>query len=199
MTLPSPEYWEAKADELSRTGLDTIRASAAGWAATTTVLLGLAGTVTLVKAPETVEKIDLSVRGFVVACSIAAVVLAFFSVASTARASRGFPKRFRPLNGIQLAQWHKQEAGQARAWLAFGKLTGMLAAVLLLLASVISLLASASGDVPPRWVLVRTDGGAVQCGELQRDGTNLVLDHNGNRLLALDHGIATTTVVDSCP
>ncbi|WP_158708426.1 hypothetical protein [Streptomyces sp. NRRL S-244] len=195
MTELASEYWENKAEEASRASLSTIQASAAAWATTTSTLLGLFGAVAIVQGPSSIEKLNESDRGTVVVLVTMAAIFAFVSVLATARASRGIPKRFSPLTGIKLAQWHKEETGWARALLRFGRLSGLAAAALVLSAGLVALTASPK----PQLVLVRTETGALQCGTLVRDGSQLVLSKGDVELLRLDKGMANVTVVEQCP
>ena len=99
----SPEYWEQRATELSRTSLETIRASATAWAATTTALLGVFGTVAIVKGPDSISALQGTSRDVVTGLVVGAAVVAFTSVLATGYASRGPTKRYAPLTGLRLA------------------------------------------------------------------------------------------------
>jgi hypothetical protein len=198
----APEYWEEQATELSRTQLSTVRDAAKAWSATTTALLGVFGTVAIVQGPTSVEKLTEDIRKWVVTAIVAAAILVVCSVLATARASRGPTKRYRPLTGLILAKWSKDETGKARWWLLVGQVTAVLAACLVLATGVAVLVSAASGTKGSAGssVVVRTEQGAVKCGALAQKGGRLVLqDADGDEMLALDTGVADVTSVTSCP
>jgi hypothetical protein len=197
----SAEYWEQRAAELSRTSLETVRASATAWAGTTTALLGVFGTVAIVKGPDTISALAGTTRDAVTGLVIGAAVVAFVSVLATGYASRGPTKRYAPLTGLRLAKWTRLTTRKARTALLAGQATGIVAA-LLVLAAGITAAVSGSGSPAPSGesVLVRTSAGGLQCGVLKRSGRGLVLaDSSGGTLLYLGSGVAEVTAVTSCP
>jgi hypothetical protein len=201
--MPSAaEYWEQRATELSRTSLETIRASATAWAATTTALLGVFGTVAIVKGPESISALDGTSRDVVTGLVIGAAVVAFASVLATSYASRGPTKRYTPLTGLRLATWTRRTARSARTALLVGQATGVAAALLVLAAGVTAAVSGTGGGSAPaaQSFLIRTSDGALQCGVLKRSGRNLVLaGSSGATLLDLSSGVAAVTTVSSCP
>jgi hypothetical protein len=202
VTLSSEEYWEQRATELSRTSLDTVRTSATAWAATTTALLGVFGTVAVIKGPDSIAKLKGTSQTVVTVLIVAASVLAFVSVLATARASRGPAKRFTPLNGLKLKKWTRDNASDAHRDLTIGRVTGVLAALLVLAAGIVGTVAEARTQTTPSGAsfLVRTTDGALQCGVLGRSGTGLELvDGSGTKLLDLSSEVAEVTAVTSCP
>jgi hypothetical protein len=198
----SAEYWEQRATDLSRTSLDTIRASATAWAATTTALLGVFGTVAIVKGPDSISALHGTSQGAVTGLVVAAAVIAFVSVLATGYASRGPTKRYSPLNGLKLALWARRTAGSAYVTLIVGQVTAILAALLILSAGITATISGTGGGAAPssESFLVRTSDGALQCGVLKRSGSTLVLaDGSGATLLNLSSGVAAVTAVTSCP
>lgn len=201
MTQIAPEYWEQRANDLSRTSLDTVRASATAWAATTTTLVGVFGTVAVVKGPDTLGELAGGGRDAVTGLVIGAAAVAFVSVLATAFASRGPTKRYSPLNGLHLKLWTIETTRQARTALIIGQVTAIVAALCVLAAGVTAAVAPGSGAASSNTsYLVRTSGGALQCGVLARAGTKLVLENgSGTVLLSLSSGVAEVTQVASCP
>ncbi|GEM_PF-7055088 len=198
----APEYWEQRANELSRTSLETIRASATAWAATTTALLGVFGTVAIIKGPDSISALEGTSRDVVTGLVVGAAVMAFTSVLATGYASRGPTKRYTPLNGLKLAAWTRRSARSAHTALLVGQATGIAAALLVLAAGItVTVSGSGGGSAPSsESFLVRTSDGAVQCGVLRRSGNHLVLaDSSGATLLDLRFGVAAVTTVTSCP
>jgi hypothetical protein len=201
VTQSSPEYWEQRANDLSRTSLDTVRASATAWAGTTTTLIGVFGTVAVVKGPDTLAQLAGVTRDVVTGLVIGAAVIASVSVLATAYASRGPTKRFAPLTGLRLALWTRRTTRNARKALLVGQATAVVSAVCILAAGITAAVgtgnSAASSDTS---YLVRTSGGALQCGVLARSGGELVLENgSGAVLLALSSGVADVTPVPSCP
>ena len=198
----APEYWEQRATELSRTSLETIRASATAWAATTTTLLGVFGTVAIVKGPDSISALEGTSRDVVTGLVVGAAVVAFISVLATGYASRGPTKRYTPLTGLKLATWTRQTARRAHNALLIGQATGIAAALLVLAAGITATVSGSGGSSAPssESFLVRTSDGALQCGVLNRSGNNLVLtDSSGATLLDLRSGVAAVTAVTACP
>jgi hypothetical protein len=198
----APEYWEQRATELSRTSLETIRASATAWAATTTTLLGVFGAVAIVKGPDSISALQGTSRDVVTGFVVGAAVVAFASVLATGYASRGPSKRYTPLTGLRLAAWTRRTTRNAHTALLVGQATGIVAALLVLAAGVTAAVSGSAGGSAPsgQSFLVRTSDGALQCGVLKRSGSNLVLaDSSGGTLLDLESGVAAVTTVTSCP
>jgi hypothetical protein len=197
----APEYWEERANDLSRTSLDTIRASATAWAATTTTLVGVFGTVAVVKGPDTLAQLAGADRDAVTGLVIGAAAVAFVSVLATAYASRGPTKRYSPLTGVQLKLWTMKTTRQARAALLAGQATAIVSALCILAAGITAAVGSGNGAAPSDTsYLVRTSDGALQCGVLARSGTGLVLKNgSGTVVLSLTSGVANVTQVSSCP
>jgi hypothetical protein len=198
MTQSAPEYWEQRAADLSRTSLDTIRASATAWAATTTTLIGVFGAVAIVKGPDTLAQLAGVNRSVVTGLVIGAAAIAFVSVLATAYASRGLTKRYSPLTGTQLKLWTIETTRQARVALLVGQATAIVSALCVLAAGITA--ATAAGDTTAPSYLVRTSGGGLQCGVLTRSGSGLVLENGvGAVILSLSSGVADVTPVASCP
>jgi hypothetical protein len=198
----APEYWEQRATELSRTGLETVRASATAWAATTTTLLGIFGAVAIVKGPDSIAALEGTSRDVVTGLVVGAAVVGFVSVLATGYASRGPTRRYAPLTGLRLAKWTKLTTRKARTALLVGQATGIVAALLVLAAGITAAISgSGGGTAPPgQSFLVRTSEGALQCGVLKRSGHALALaDNSGATLLYLGSGVADVTAVSSCP
>lgn len=200
MSQLSPDYWERRATELSRTSLETVRASATAWAATTTTLMGLFGTVTIIKGPESLSNLGDTIRVVVVTLLILAAVSAFVSVLATAQASRGPTKRYIPLTGLRLAKWTKETTRRSRTALLIGQISGISSAVMILSAGVAATVATIDPPEKGDVFLVRTSNGAVQCGVLRRSGAGLELvDDKGDVVLRLSSGVAEIAASTSCP
>jgi hypothetical protein len=201
--MPSAaEYWEQRATELSRTSLETIRASATAWAGTTTALLGVFGSVAIVKGPDTISALDGTSRDIVTGLVIGAAVVASASVLATGYASRGPTKRYAPLTGLRLAAWTMRTSRSAHRALLIGQVTGLAAALLVLAAGITAAVSGTGGGSVPaaQAFLIRTSDGALQCGVLKRSGGHLMLaDNSGATLLDLSSGVAAATTVSSCP
>jgi hypothetical protein len=198
----SPEYWEQRATDLSRASLDTIRASATAWAATTTALMGVFGTVAVVKGPDTLAQLTGTSRQAVIGLIVGAAAAAFVSVLATAYASRGPTKRYSPLTGLKLKLWTVRATRRARAALLVGRATAIASALLILAAGIIATVAGTGQGAAPSGVsyLVRTSDGALQCGVLARSDGQLVLtDGSGVVVLTMNSGVAEATAVASCP
>lgn len=201
MIQPSGEYWEERAADASRTSLDTVRASATAWAATTTTLIGVFGAVAVVKGPDTLSGLTGVTRGLVTGLVIGAAVIASASVLATAYASRGPMKRFAALTGLQLSIWTKQTTRKAHRGLLVGQATAVAAAVCILAAGITAAVGT-GGSAPSSDTsyLVRTTGGALECGVLAQSGGKLALENAaGAVVLNLSSGVATVTQVPSCP
>lgn len=202
MTQSAPEYWEQRATDLSRTGLDTVRASATAWAATTATLLGVFGTVAVVKGPATLSDLTSTSRATVTGFVVGAAAIAFVSVLATAYASRGLTKRYAPLTGLNLKLWTIKTTRRAGAALLVGQTTAIVSALLILAAGTTASIAGTSSGGAPSGAsyLIRTSDGALQCGVLGRSGDKLVLkEASGVVVLSLSSGVVEVTAVTSCP
>ena len=197
----SAQYWEDRAVELSRTSLDTIRSSATTWAATTTALLGVFGTVTVVAGPSSLSDLDGSTKDIVAVLIIAAAVVATVSVLATGYASRGPAKKFTPLNGMRLAKWTVETTRKANVALWIGRLTGVAAALIVLAAGSVAIIGETNkSSAPPPSYLVRTTSGALNCGSLKlADGKLELANGAGATILDLSSGVAAVASVASCP
>jgi hypothetical protein len=196
----APRYWEEKAEELSRTGLSTIQTRAAAWAGTTATLLGLFGTVAIVAGSDTISDFTSGVQFTIIVLTVAALLCAFYAVVATALAAQGVPRKFKPLTGKSLAKWHVEESDLAADRLQSGRGATVLAAVLIVIAGIVAMVATALKPDSGVAALIRTDRGAVECGYLSRNNGDLILrDVEGDQLLILDRGIAAATIVSVCP
>lgn len=198
--MQEEEYWEQRAADLSRTGLDTIRASATTWASVTATLFGIVGTVGLIKAPDAIEKVGDPAKTAVTGLVLLAAVAGVASVIATGLASRGPITRVSPLTGLRLAAWTRKATGKARQRLVFGQVAGVLAALLLLAGGLVGTIAAATADpkTTKAWFVVRT-ADAVECGVLVRTKSGLTLeDGEGNEVLDLSSGVRDISQVTSC-
>jgi hypothetical protein len=205
MTVIPPDtktakYWQGKLDELDRTQLDTVRATAAKWQGTISTLLGVFGTVAFVTGANTIEKLapdDADTARFAVT---AAAALALGAVLSATYAAQGLPRRHKNPDWPWLEKQSREQAGKALTWLRVSQVLAILAVGLVVVGSVVVLWSSpAKQAAPPANALVRVADGSVRCGAVTTsDGTVGVKFPDGTTV-RLGAANQLVTTVATCP
>jgi hypothetical protein len=199
MALSEAQYWELQATEYSRTSLTRIRAVATAWAATISTLIGLFGVVAVVTGPKAIDDFGDGVQLFLLMIIGGAFVAAFLAVSWTALAAQGVPKRFRPVTGLKLLSWTREETQKASNRLQKGRVAALIAGGLIGVAGITAMAATALAPGAGVNALIKTRDGQIQCGQLKRgtDGSLTAVFVGGS--LVLRSGIEDATVVDGCP
>lgn len=192
-------YWENQVDELRRTGLASIRDTAAKWQGTTAALVGVFASVAFARGPATFREfgVDGAASSRLFALLLIAALVAFAAVACSAQAAQGVPSVRHYWTGDRLRDWTAAEAEKAVRWLAFGRVLTLLAA-LLTLGGWLTVASAAIGrtEVATPQGLVQTADGRVVCGMLRNPSAVEVIVAGRAYSLAPNDRVE---IVDSCP
>lgn len=190
--------WEKKAAELEFEALSKVRGAAEKWAATLTALLGLIGTVAIIKGPEEVGDLGDDAKLAIGVLLAIAFLAALTASLLAAYAAQGTPKDLKWPNGPGLRKWEHDEAQQAKQQLFWSRFTTVAAVLLIAAAAAVAWLADSpakSGST----VLFTPTAGQPLCGSLVNGAKGLQLKV-GEKQIALPSGPYDQVVpVDSCP
>lgn len=196
---PDDKRWGTEALDITHGSLKAVQASATSWAATITALLGIGGTVAVVKGPDTFAKLSTGTGNVVFWLSAASGLLAAAAIVFASLAAQGTPHRVQGLDGYALKRITADGARLAADRLLWSRTFTVVAAASVLLAVGISWKAGiATGTPSSTSALAVTSDGVVRCGTLQAGSDGAVMMTAGTAHYALRDGAPITTV-DSCP
>lgn len=200
-TSPSDLKWEEKADQLEFDALTRVRSAAEKWAASQAAIIGLLGTIMLVKGREDIGELT-TLNQVVVALLLAgALLLALVAAYLTALAAQGTPEQVQWPSGPRLRAWEREQALQAKKRLKLSRILTVLTVACLVLAVAVTWFGDAKKETSsPSVVVLRADGAAV-CGELAAgaDGALTVKPAKGEPLPVTGSDVSSLTAVDGCP
>jgi len=164
--MPTPEsiYWQDRFDELRRTELDSVRATAGKWQATIATLLGVFGSVAFVGGISKVDDLNDAAAAAAKTLITVAVGLALIAVLCAAYAAQGIPRDKRGQNADQLRSESFSRARRALWSLRTSQVLSLAATGCVVAGSLVVLFADAPSPTPPRFVV--TADGRIWCGEL---------------------------------
>lgn len=192
--------WERKAEELEFEALSKVRGAAEKWAATIGVLLGLIGTVLLVKGPDEIAKLPDGAQwligillAFAFGLAVAATVLAAF-------AAQGTPQTLEQPSGTTLRRSEKEATAAARERLSWSRRLTLVTVFLL------------AGAVAAAWIWPESEGasssssvvftpahGKPLCGALVNLGDGLAIEVGEARTPLPEGPYDNVVPVGSCP
>lgn len=143
LDLPSPPdqgNWDKAAQEFQQQLLVRTQESAAIWSGAVSTLLGLFGTVALVTGPDDITKLTSSVRVLVIALTVAAGLLAGWSVVLATQAQTPPGAESSNWNGYAYRVYVYRNAGRVAARLKLSRILGATAAGLIFAVGVIALI-----------------------------------------------------------
>lgn len=199
---PDQVRWQKKADELQFTALDTVRGTAEKWAASLAAILGLFGTVLLVKGREDITKLADEYQVAVAMVLLMALAAAAGASAYAAFAAQGTPRDLRWPTGDKLRALERASAVLARERLKWSRILTFVAVGLLAAAVGLTWFGEAK---PPEsteaHLLVISPSADPECGSLARAaGGGLVLETDASTQVPIDPAdVTSAVVVPSCP
>lgn len=195
---PVDVLWQKKAEELEFKALDNVRSAGEKWGVTLGALLGLTGTVLVVKGPESVT--DLTSGGkLAVGLTLALAFLA--AIAATvlaALAAQGTPRRLNWPSGPRLREWEHGAALKAKNRLFWSRACTLVAVLAIAVAVAFAWFgpeAEASGST----VLLAPEQGAPLCGKLVNGSAGVELKVGDKTTPAPPGPYTSVVAVDSCP
>jgi hypothetical protein len=186
-------YWDAKATELRRTQLETVRNSATKWSALLTALLGVFGAVAFSGGLTAIDKLNRAsaflARGLTTLAALAAVVGIFYF----AKAAGGLTlKRTDSLGSDTLRTSYSESTKRGLRNIGIGKRAAFVAVGCVLAGSLVVLWSGEAKPLAtPTYLLARVHGQLI-CGLLGEDERGVTID----RLPAAQAQVIT--VVQSC-
>ncbi len=191
--------WEDKADQLEFQALTTVRASAEKWGASLAAILGLFGTITLVKGRSDITQLT---QGFQVAVAVLllfAFLAAAVAVYQAAVAAQGSPRKVHWPGGGELRRWELKRAEEAKDQLKASRMLTFVAVVLVLAAIALTWFGKAKPTATGAAVIVSASGAAPRCGTLAAaPGGSLGLRGSDGNVVPFAPG-ANLVVVSGCP
>ncbi len=194
MTPDEFDYWNGKVLEARRGQLEVVRKAATAWTGLLTAILGVFGTATFVTG---LPGLDQVTGGLATALRIGVIVIALallLSVVTAGLAASSFPRTADGLTANALRIDTKATAKTSLALLKISLISGIVAAVALVLgsASLVFSTPEPSAKKPP--LILVTNATEAKCGVLTQspDGTLTV---SGLSLA----GATRIAIVEACP
>jgi uncharacterized integral membrane protein len=198
---PTDLRWAERADELEFETLDRMRRAGERWAATLGAILGLAGSVFIVKGRDDVAQLSPAWQAVVGGLLLAALLVAVLATLLAARAAQGTPRKIAWPTGGKLRAWERSEALLAQRCLRASRALALAAVVLVASAVGVTWFGSGEEEADGRTLLVLRSRGEPLCGTLlaqTADGIRLTRDGAlPARLRAAD--IRAVLSVNRCP
>jgi hypothetical protein len=193
--------WESEAQDAVHKQLTDVRTAATAWGKAISALLGVFTVVAFIKGPETFNGVKGKEATAAALLVLLAAVLAAGAVLLAALAEQGVPRKLKRFAGWELRHQTQVRAQTAAVQLAWSRILGVGAAIVVLASIGITWIAAqrdASKSEASQKALVVSDSGVVQCGTLVKQGSGLALK--------LADGTASTAAgarqvikVSSCP
>src|SRR6266850_6443688 len=100
-------YWITQLEEQRRSGLKTVRESAAKWQGTIAALLGIFGSAAFIKGPSTFKDLGAGEpwSSLLLGAVFIAAAVAFAGLGSTVLAAQGIPKIEHYWTSVDLRKW----------------------------------------------------------------------------------------------
>ena len=195
--------WAQRADELEFDALTRVRATAEKWAASLAAILGVAGTVLLVKGRGDISTLTTGYQVLVAVVIFAALVVAVVATFYAALAAQGTPQDVKWPSGAKLRDWERQQSLSAVRRLKTSRLLAIVAIGLVVLAVGLTWFGEANPpSATPATVLVLREAAEPLCGELAAGDTagevRLSSQSTPAVTLAADD-IASVIPVSGCP
>jgi hypothetical protein len=195
---PDDLRWEKRLRELEFESLAKVRTAAEKWGATLTAILGLTGSVLVVKGAEDVTKLSSGNKLLVALALLAAFVFALAAAVLAALAAQGTPKELHWPSGPALRSWERNEALKAKMQLRESRGATVIAVLCMVAAIGVAWFGEGAASSPST-VLFTPANGKPLCGGLVNGDSGLELEV-GDKTTALPAGSYENVVpVGSCP
>jgi len=195
---PGIQRWEKRLADLEIEELSKVRTAAEKWAATLAALLGLSGTILIVRGADEIGGLSDGTKAAIGLFLVIAFVAAVVATVLTAYAAQGTPKNLAWPTAAKLREWEHSQAKTAKSQLLASRLLTLVAVGAIAIAVAIAWLgdeAKSSGSK----VLFTPAAGKPLCGSLLNTDAGLELEV-GEDHVALPAGPYDNAVpVDSCP
>jgi hypothetical protein len=198
-TNPDDRQWEQEAAKLAHTALADVRESAKNWAASIGALLGIGGTIAVLKGEEAFSKLGPTEGNIAFWLAILAFALTGVATILATFAAQGTPQRYESVDGWTLSKVSRERASKATGRLLWSRVFTVLAAIAVFVSFGLAWEAGIASDEPSTTsAIVVTDEGTVRCGELEAaaDGALSVVAGEETLTVAKNSDVDT---VDSCP
>ncbi len=187
------DYWDAKATELRRSQLDSVRAAATKWAALMGALLGVFGTVTFAGGLRTVDMLGDPWAQIVKGLTSAAAAFAVAAIGMLSYAAGGLRiSQEQGLTGDSVQRMFTEDTGRAMRWLGWGKKGALAAAATVLAGSALILWVGPQPAAPPTILVVIKHH--TYCGPLRQGSSGLRVGRH-----PLSGDIQAIVIVNACP
>jgi hypothetical protein len=190
--------WEKRAEELELEALPKVRGVAEKWAATVGVLLGLAGTILVVKGPEEIGALPSGARLLIGLLLATAFVLAVIATVLAAYAAQGTPTDLEYPTGATLREAETEATKTARTRLSRSRHFTLLA-VVLLAAGVATAWIWPQEAKSGSTVLFTPNSGKPLCGSLVNTEEGLAIEANDKLVLLPAGPYDNAVAVEGCP
>jgi len=191
--------WEKRAEELEFEALGKVRGAAEKWAATLGALLGLVGTILLVKGPDEVSKLPTVAQYTIGAFLFFALIAAVRATVLAAYAAQGTPEDLEYPNGAKLRKEERRWAEEGKQKLASSRRFTLGAVALIALAVLAAWAWPQSSSSSGSTVLLTPAQGQPLCGALVNDADALELEVGGKRVKLPPGPYDNVIAVESCP
>lgn len=185
---PTDLRWAERADNLQFEALGLVRAAAEKWAASLLAILGLTGTVLVVKGRDDLTELDFLYQVVVAVLLLLGVGAAAVATFLAARAAQGTPEEVTWPSGAKLRRWEHEQARSARRKLMWSRRVTLVAVAFIVLAVGVTWFGEGSDSAASASVIVQTADGVTVCGKVA-DAAG-----PGNVHLAVRDGDSTTHV-----
>ena len=195
---PDIQRWEKRLVDLETEELSKVRAAAEKWAATLGTLLGLAGTVLIVRGADEIGDLSDGTKLAIGLLLLLAFAAAVTATILTAYAAQGTPKDLAWPTAATLREWEHEQAKKAKGLLFHSRWITLVAVLAIAVAVAVAWLGKAA-ESSGSTVLFTPAAGNPLCGSLVNTDAGLALEI-GDEQVALPAGPYDNTIsVDSCP
>jgi hypothetical protein len=200
---PSDVRWAQRVDDLQFDALTRVRATAEKWAASLAAILGVAGTVLLVKGRADITTLETGYQVLVAVVIFAALVVAVVATFYAALAAQGTPKDVNWPTGQKLRRWEREQALSAISRLKTSRVLSIIAIGLVVLAVGLTWFGEARpASATPATVLVLRKAAEPLCGELvagKTAGAVRLSPKNSSAVTLVAMDIESVVPVSACP
>lgn len=160
--------WDDEAEEAQHQQLALVRSAATSWGTAISSLLGVFALVAFVKGPTTFTDVKGSAASAAALLVLLAAVAAAVAVLLAALAAQGVPRKVAILDGWELRHQTAVRARAATVQLAWSRILGVLAALIVLAAVGLTWLTASEQSQAPnsQLLLLVTKDGVLHCGSL---------------------------------
>jgi len=191
--------WEKRAEELEFEALAKVRGAAEKWAATLGALLGLVGTILLVKGPEEIAELPTTAQIVVGALLSLALIAAVGATVLAAFAAQGTPEDLKYPSGSKLREEERKWAKEAKGKLSRSRLATLCAVGFIALAVFAAWVWPQSSSTSGATVLFTPAQGQPLCGVLANGPDSLELTIGDNRVALPPGPYDNVITVEACP